>query len=81
MDRIPDALRQARRATGMTQARLAAELGVSQALINQIERGKRALAERHYEKLPPLIRDAVIDAVKGDLRDRIARLNSIGKDP
>jgi hypothetical protein len=50
-------------------------------LINQIERGKRALAERHYEKLPPLIRDAVIDAVKGDLRDRIARLNSIGKDP
>jgi transcriptional regulator with XRE-family HTH domain len=65
----------------VTQQDVAGALGVSQAFINDIEHGRRELGEKHYAKLPATIREAVIAAAKADLRDRIKRLDRIGKDP
>ncbi len=81
MSRISDALRAARIAAGITQQELADLLGVTQAFVSHMEVGRRALPVERYAALPGLIRDAVIDAAKGELRDQLLRLDSIGKEP
>ncbi len=78
---IAGAFRQARIAAKLTQESVALALGVSQPFVFDVEHGRRPLAEKYYAKLPAPIRDAVIDAAKGELRDRIARLDQIGKEP
>jgi DNA-binding XRE family transcriptional regulator len=77
---IGSALRKARREANLKQQDLASLLGVSPAFVNQIETGQRHLPLKHYAALPLPIRDAVIDAAKGDLRDRIAWLDQIGRE-
>jgi transcriptional regulator with XRE-family HTH domain len=77
MSRVSEAFREARIAAGMTQARLAQALGVSQPFVNDIEHGRRELGEKHYEKLPQPIRAAVMKTVVADLRERLARAHQL----
>jgi hypothetical protein len=52
---------------------------MSQPFVNDVEHGRRELAEQHYAKLPEPIRGAVIKAAKAELRDRLRKLDLIGK--
>lgn len=79
MSRITDALREARVAAKMKQRDLAIALGITQAFLSDIEHGRRELGEQHYEKLPEAIRTAVIKAAKAELRERLRKLDRIGK--
>ena len=81
MSRIIDALREARIAAGLTQLELADLLGCTQAFVSHVEIGRRALPEKLRDKLPEPIRAAVIKATKAELRERIKRLDRIGKEP
>ncbi len=81
MTQIGDALRKARLAANVRQRDLAAFLAISQAFLSDIEKGRRSLPVERYALLPEPIRSAVIDAAKGKLRDRISRLDQIGREP
>ncbi len=78
---IGAALRKARREANLKQKDLASVLGLSPQFLSEIEHGGRRLPEDRYALLPHPIRDAVIDAAKGELRDQIARLEQIRKEP
>lgn len=71
----PHQLRQARKARGWTQARLAARLGVSQAYVSMLERAKRPLP-------PPLaralMRDLPLPASAAPLDPQLAYLDDAG---
>ncbi len=78
---IGDALRKARLAANLRQKDLAKLLAIAPSFLSDIEKGRRPLPEERYASLPAPIRDAVIDAAKGEIRDRIAWLDRIGKEP
>ena len=68
MSGIGDVLRDARKAAGLTQRALAAELGIGQAFVHQIESGARPLPQPLIAKLPAQIRRRVIRAMIAELR-------------
>lgn len=74
MSRVTEALREARIAAGLSQQDVARALGISQPFVNDIEHGRRALGEQHYEKLPQPIRIAVVRAAIAELQERISKL-------
>lgn len=79
VSRITDALRGARIAAKIKQKDLAEMLGITQAFLSDIERGRRELPEQHYEKLPPPIRRAVTKAVVVELQERLVRARQLMK--
>jgi transcriptional regulator with XRE-family HTH domain len=79
MSRVTEALIEARKKAALSQRQVADALGISYQFMNDIERGRRPLGEQHYEKLPEAIRTAVIKAAKAELRERLRKLDRIGK--
>ncbi len=77
--KIGSALRTARLAANVRQKDLAKFLAISQAFLSDIEKGRRRLPVERYASLPAPIRDAVIDAAKGELRDQISMLDQLAK--
>jgi transcriptional regulator with XRE-family HTH domain len=68
MDRVTQALVEARKAAGLTQQQLAEHLGVRQPTLAAIEKGKRPLPRERYAKLPKAIRRRVVDAAIAELK-------------
>jgi transcriptional regulator with XRE-family HTH domain len=68
MDRITQALVEARKAAGLTQQQLAEHLGISQPTLAQIETGRRPLPRERYGRLPKAIRRRVVDAAIAELK-------------
>src|SRR5262249_21923850 len=74
MAAIAKKLAEARNAAGLTQQQLADLLGITQPTVADIESGRRPLSRKHYGRLPPSIRDRVIDISIDELREQIAEL-------
>jgi transcriptional regulator with XRE-family HTH domain len=81
MDRITEALVEARKVAGLTQRQLAEHLGVTQATVANIERGKRPLPRERIAGLPRVIRNRVIDAALEVHRAAIAELRELRRQP
>jgi transcriptional regulator with XRE-family HTH domain len=77
MNRVTEALIEARRQAGLTQQQLAELLGITQPTLADIERGRRRLSTKHYRQLPDAIRGQVIDAAIRELRGRIEELEAV----
>ena len=65
-----EAIREARKAAGLTQTRLADMLGISQSFVAQIELGSRPLPDDILARMPPAIRAPLV-------RARIAELEKL----
>ena len=77
MDRITEALIEARKAAKLTQRQLAEQMGIGQPNLADIERGRRPLPRERIAKLPKEIRRQVIDAAIDELRHQIAELRAM----
>jgi transcriptional regulator with XRE-family HTH domain len=81
VDRITEALIEARKQAGLTQRELAEYLGVAQATVANIERGKRPLPRERIAGLPKEIRRRVIDAALDEHRAAVAELKRLRRQP
>jgi len=77
MSHVTEVLIDARKQAGLTQRQLAEHLGVAQATLADIERGRRPLPRERIAKLPKEIRRRVVDAAIDELRDQIAELRAM----
>jgi transcriptional regulator with XRE-family HTH domain len=77
MSHVTEVLIDARKQAGLTQRQLAEHLGVAQATLADIERGRRPLPRERIAKLPKEMRRRVIDAAIDELRHRIAELRAM----
>jgi len=77
MDRVTEALVEARKAAKLTQHQLADHLGIGQSNLADIERGRRPFPRERIAKLPKEIRRHVIDAAIDELRHQIAELRAM----
>ena len=68
MDRVTQALVEARKVAGLTQQQLADHLGIRQPTLAAIEKGRRPLLRERYARLPKTIRRRVIDAAIAELK-------------
>ena len=68
MDRVTQALVEARKAAGLTQQQLAEHLGIRQPTLSAIEQGRRPLPRERYSNLPKAIRRRVINAAIEELK-------------
>jgi transcriptional regulator with XRE-family HTH domain len=81
VDRVTQALVEARKQAGLTQKQLAEHLGVAQATLADVERGRRPLPRERIAKLPKEIRRRVIDAALDELRRQTAELRELRRQP
>ncbi len=72
-----ETLRHERRLAGITQAAMAAQLGMSASFLCQIERGNAQLPEAFLPRLPDAVRPAVVRAVLRELEDRTVKLRQL----
>ena len=72
---IGETLRQARKAVGLTQKQIADMLGVSRQFANDLERDRRAFAEKYLPDLPPAVRGPVAEALMNQHHEAISRLS------
>jgi transcriptional regulator with XRE-family HTH domain len=74
---IGSTLRDARKRAGLTQAGLAAMMGIKPQFMNDIERGHRNFPTKYLPKLPSEIRGQVIDAALAELKDQADKLEQM----
>ena len=68
MDRVTQALVEARKVAGLTQQQLADHLGIRQPTLAAIEKGRRPFPRERYGQLPKAIRRRVVDAAIAELK-------------